>query len=292
MARTTIGIIGGTGLYAIDGLENIEHKSVDTPFGSPTSTILSGTLGEAQLLFIARHGEGHVFLPSEVNYRANIFALKTLGAHWCIGVNAVGSLKEEYRPGDVVVPDQIIDRTRHRSDTFFGSGICAHVPFATPFCPVLASQLVETSEKCVEGKDIQVHKSGTYLCMEGPAFSTRAESQLYRSWGASIIGMTAIPEAKLAREAEIAYAQIAMVTDYDCWRSEDADVAVDDIMALMAKNADVAKNVVSSVVQPLTGLSPSELAADALKQALITDPAKMPEQQKKELQPLLGKYVS
>ncbi len=292
MSKTRVGIIGGTGLYGLDGLESVETLNVETPFGAPSSEITRGTLGESELFFISRHAPGHQLLPTEINYKANIYALKMLGASWCISVSAVGSLREEYAPGQVVIPDQLIDRTRLRENTFFGDGIVAHVAFADPYCPVLSQQLFESTEKIAASRGSAVHKGGACVVMEGPAFSTRAESHLYRSWGASIIGMTALPEAKLAREAELSYATLAMVTDYDCWRSATDDVDVNDIMATMAGNAELAKAVLADAVPKLAELRPSELAAEALKYAIITAPENIPDATKTKLEAIIGQRIT
>lgn len=292
MSKTKVGIIGGTGLYELDGLENVETFDVETPFGSPSSSITRGVLGGVELFFISRHAPGHRLLPSEINYRANIYALKSLDASWCVSVSAVGSLQEEFAPGHVVIPNQLIDRTRLRENTFFGDGVVAHVAFADPYCPVLSDHLFRSSFEIASRRGSMVHQGGTFVVMEGPAFSTRAESHLYRAWGASIIGMTALPEAKLAREAEIAYATLAMVTDYDCWRSATDDVDVNDIMATMAKNAELAKEVLSVAVPKLAEQTPSTLASEALKFAVITPPEVIPEETKEKLKAILGPYLS
>src|SRR4030042_1092574 len=217
MAETKLGVIGGSGLYEIEGLADVKEVKVKTPFGDPSDAIMVGTLGKTRIAFLPRHARGHCIMPTELPVRANIYALKSLGVEWIISVNAVGSLQEEIQPLDLVIPDQIIDRTRGRVSTFFGDGIVGHVTFADPFCPVLSQLIYRVAEENEASKDLRVHPKGTYLAMEGPLFSTRAESNLYRSWGASIVGMTAIPEAKLAREAEICYPAIACGTDYDCW---------------------------------------------------------------------------
>ncbi len=292
MSSGTVGIIGGTGLYELDGLENVETVALDTPFGQPSSEIVKAELGGVKVLFIARHGATHSLLPTEINYRANIYALKELGAEWCVSVSAVGSLREEFRPGDIVVPSQYIDRTRHRADTFFGNGIVAHVAFADPVCPVLCDALEEVCAPLAESSGASLHRGGTYVCMEGPTFSTRAESHLYRSWDASIIGMTALPEAKLAREAEIAYATMAMVTDYDCWRSASADVDVSEILATMAKNVAMAKSCLGALLPRLGKSKPSEMASQALGQGIITRAENIPAACKQSLKPIIGKYIS
>jgi 5'-methylthioadenosine phosphorylase len=288
-----IGIIGGTGLYEIDGLSEIRQLSIDTPFGSPSSVITTGVIGNSKLAFIARHGKGHVLLPSEINSRANIYALKSLGVKWCISVSAVGSLQEQYAPGDVVLPDQYIDRTRGRRSTFFGEGIAAHVPFADPVCPVLREVLFKVSKEIVSSQESvsKVHSGGTYVCMEGPQFSTRAESNLYRSWGASLIGMTALPEAKLAREAELAYATLALVTDYDCWRQSNSDVDIQEILAVMKKNVELSRKIIAQVIEKLENTEPSSMAANALAMGIITPKELIPENIKASLEPIIGKYL-
>lgn len=291
MSACRIGIIGGTGLYALPGLEDTRSLKVDTPFGQPSSEILCGKHGAVELCFIARHGEGHRLLPTEVPYQANIYALKQLGVTWCLSVAAVGSLREELAPGHAVVPDQFIDRTHGRNNTFFGNGIAAHVSFADPFCPVLRKALFEAAKTTSEGKDLSVHSSGTYLNMEGPAFSTRAESTLYRSWGADIIGMTNITEARLAREAEMAYATLALVTDYDCWRSETADVDINEILAILKANTAYAVEVITALTETLPGLEPSELVTKALQFAIVSDKSKIAEDRAAELEAIIGKYL-
>ena len=295
MESTIIGIIGGSGLYNIEGLEGEERISLSTPFGAPSSPITVAVVNGVQLLFIARHGVGHVHLPSEVNYRANIYALKSLGAQWCLSVSAVGSLDERFAPGDVVIPDQLIDRTSKRVQTFFEGGLCAHVPFATPFCPVLSSVVENASDEVARSIDSakrpKVHRDATYVCIEGPMFSTRAESHLYRKWGASIIGMTAIPEAKLAREAEIAYATLAMITDYDCWRSADEDVDISDILRVMSKNTEFAKQVITKVIELVKATKPSRLASTALENSIVTSRDLIPQEKIDELYPIIGRVI-
>lgn len=292
-AATTIAVLGGTAIYELPGLTNIEEHEISTPFGPPSDVVVSGLLGGDRLLFLPRHGRGHRLLPSEINYRANIFALKSLGAEWCVAISAVGSLREELAPGDIVVPDQLIDRTRNRQSTFFGEGVVAHVAFADPFCPVLRGALLEALDEVrSSGSPFSVGDAGTYLCMEGPAFSTRAESFLYRSWGASIIGMTALPEAKLAREAEIAYATLALVTDYDCWRNNGEDVDVSAILAILKKNGDTARRVVEAVIPKLSSRRPSALASHALDNAILTPLEKAPRPTLERLRPILKRVVS
>ncbi|MCB0346670.1 MAG: S-methyl-5'-thioadenosine phosphorylase [Bdellovibrionales bacterium] len=287
----SIGIIGGTGLYDLPGLDDIREREVKTPFGNPSSPVLSGVVDGVELHFLARHGRGHTLLPSEVNYRANLYALKVVGAKWCLSVSAVGSLQEEFRPGQVLVPDQFIDRTKGRASTFFGEGIVGHVAFADPFCPVMREELFAVASQVAKERSTEAHNGGTYLCMEGPAFSTRAESHMYRSWGASIIGMTNLPEAKLAREAEIAYATLALITDYDCWRSESDDVDIQEILRTLNANADLAKEVILRIAPRLNALEPSSLAANALQFAIITQPDRISADVRERLRPIIGKYI-
>lgn len=291
MTEAIVGIIGGTGLYEIEGLIDSEPLDLETPFGKPSSIITRSHLGEVTLLFLTRHGKGHVLLPSEVNYRANIFALKKLHAQWCLSVSAVGSLQEKFEPGHIVLPDQFLDLTKNRINTFFGNGICAHLPFASPICPVLQQQLFAGATPISSGRHSKVHRGGTYVCIEGPAFSSRAESHLYRSWGASIIGMTNATEAKLAREAEIAYATLALVTDFDCWRNEQADIDVAELLKTLAANTELAKDIIKQVVPTLKEMKPSALAANALANAIISDPMTIPEKLKRDLQPIIGRYM-
>jgi 5'-methylthioadenosine phosphorylase len=281
----TVGVIGGSGLYEIAGLSDVEELEVETPFGAPSDVVVSGMLADTRMLFLPRHGRGHRFTPSEVPYRANIWALKKLGAEWCISLSAVGSLKEEIVPGDVVIIDQFIDRTKDRPSTFFGNGIVGHVAFGQPISPILAEVLAAASREA----GAKVHVGGTYVCMEGPAFSTRAESLLYRSWGASVIGMTNLPEAKLAREAEIAYATIALATDYDCWHSGHDDVSVDAVIATMRQNVELAKRIVA-IAADRTPDYPDPLVAGAAEFAVMTSPDRIPAERLEALEPIIGKY--
>jgi 5'-methylthioadenosine phosphorylase len=286
MPTAKIGVIGGTGLYQIEGLSDIEEVNIDTPFGKPSDTIIIGRLEKANVAFLPRHGRGHKLSPTEVPYRANIYALKSLGVERIISVNSVGSFKKELKPGDLVIPDQIIDRTQRRVNTFFGEGIVAHIPFAEPFCPDLSRILFEAAKEA----GASVHPKGTYVAMEGPAFSTRAESMLYRSWGADIIGMTVLPEAKLAREAEMCYASIAGVSDYDSWQEKGEPVTVEMVLAIMHKNVDITKKIIKLAV-PRIPQKRDCGCASALKTALITDPKLIPPAQKKKLELLIGKYL-
>lgn len=287
----TIAVIGGTGMKAIEGLTVEEVREVDTPFGPPSSPITVGELAGARMLFLSRHGAGHAIPPSAINYRANIYALKTLGAAWCVSVSAVGSLQEELAPGHLVLPDQLIDRTTRRVSSFFGTGLVGHVPFGTPYCPVLHRALTEAAAPIAEDAGTVLHRSGTYICIEGPQFSTRAESNLYRSWGATLIGMTALPEAKLAREAELAYATLALVTDYDCWRSAEADVDVEELLATMAKNVSLAKRIVGALPPLLRDRVPPPMVRDALAGAILTEPTAVARTMRQDLAPLVARYL-
>jgi 5'-methylthioadenosine phosphorylase len=282
----TLAIIGGSGLYELDGLTNVEEVRVATPFGAPSDAIIRGRLGDVTMLFLPRHGRGHRIPPHRINYRANVFALKTLGAEQLVSVSAVGSLREEIKPGDMVLVDQFIDRTRQRASTFFDdAGVVAHVGFAEPTDAALRAAL----QASVEAAGGRVHTSGTYVCMEGPQFSTRAESLMYRSFGAHVIGMTNLPEAKLAREAELPYATLAMSTDYDCWHQSEEVVTVDAVLAVLRHNVDLAKNTLRGLVQRLPDPAASP-AANALQNAILTAPASISAETRELLAPLLGKY--
>lgn len=289
-----VAIIGGSGLYELESFEPVREHVLDTPFGSPSDTIVEAKIGSTRALFLPRHGRGHHLLPSEVNYRANIYALKVLGAKWCIGVQAVGSFREDLKPGDFLVPNQVIDHTRRRESTFFGNGITAYVSLADPFCPALRQVVVDcllNETKCPISDNASIHSEGTYLCMEGPALSTRAESHLYRSWNADIIGMTVLPECKLAREAEISYTSLCMITDYDCWRSADEAAQASDILALLKSSTSTVKAVLPHIIHELETKEPSKLAADALAPALVTDLSSLSEQLKIDLKPIIGRYL-
>jgi len=286
MPQAKIGVIGGSGLYDIKGLTNIQEVNIDTPFGKPSDTITIGRLGSVGIVFLPRHGKGHRLSPTEVPARANIYALKSLGVEHIIAVNTVGSFKSEIKPGNLVIPDQLIDRTRQRVNTFFGEGIVVHIPFAEPFCPTLSQILYQAAKET----GANVHPKGTYVAMEGPAFSTRAESRLYRSWGADIIGMTALPEAKLAREAEICYAIIAGVTDYDSWQEKGEPFTVDTILNTLRLNTDTIKKIVRLAVARIPRNRDCGCAT-ALKDAIITDPGLIPPKQRKKLDLLIGKYL-
>ncbi|GBD26571.1 S-methyl-5'-thioadenosine phosphorylase [bacterium HR30] len=285
-ALPTLGVIGGSGLYEMAALGDVEHVQLSTPFGHPSDDFVVGTLGQVRVVFLPRHGRGHRLLPSEINFRANLWGMKHLGVEWLVAVSAVGSLREEIRPGHLVVPHQFLDRTSRRVSTFFGNGIVAHVSFADPVCPTLSKLLVEVARR--EGAT--VHEGGTYLCMEGPQFSTRAESHLYRQWGADVIGMTNVQEAKLAREAEICFATLALATDYDCWHESEADVAIADVLRILQANVALAQKIVAGVAGglPLERRCP---CANALEHAIITERSRIPEHVRHDLRPLLAKYL-
>jgi 5'-methylthioadenosine phosphorylase len=286
LKKAEIGIIGGSGLYAMPGLSSVREERVMTPFGEPSDAFFLGELEGRKVAFLSRHGRGHRILPSELNFRANIFAMKMLGVDRILSVSAVGSLKEEHKPTDFVIPDQFIDRTYARVSTFFGEGIVAHVGFGDPVCGTVAGVF----KKACDAVGVIGKSGGTYVCMEGPQFSTRAESNLYRSWGADVIGMTNLQEAKLAREAEICYATMAMVTDYDCWREGHDDVTVDQVIAVLHQNADNAAKVVRSAVAAM----PAEKSCgcgDALKYAILTDRKAIPAEARQKLAILLDKYL-
>ena len=287
MSIAKIGVIGGSGLYRMEGMTDIEEVKLSTPFGEPSEAVTLGKLEGIGIAFLPRHGKGHRISPGELPARANIYALKSLGVERIISVSAVGSLKEEIQPLDLVIPDQLIDRTKGRTSTFFSNGIVGHVAFAQPFCPVLSQALFEAGIKA----GAKVHQGGTYLAMEGPQFSTRAESQLYRSWGADIIGMTALPEAKLAREAEICYATLAFVSDYDCWHPDYDSVTTEMILTNMQKGVDTAKRIIKLALPSLPQVR-SCACASALKDAIVTSPKFIPEKTKDDLAPLIGKYLS
>ncbi|NEO58156.1 MAG: S-methyl-5'-thioadenosine phosphorylase [Okeania sp. SIO3B5] len=290
MTKVKIGIIGGSGLYKMEALTDVEEIRVETPFGPPSDAFIVGTLEGTKVAFLSRHDRNHTLLPSELPFRANIYGMKSLGVEYLISASAVGSLKEEVKPLDLVVVDQFIDRTKGRISTFFGEGIVAHITFENPTCPQLAKMLADAAES-LNLSDINVHHSGTYLCMEGPAFSTKAESNLYRSWGATVIGMTNLPEAKLAREAEIAYATLALSTDYDCWHEEHESVTVDMVINNLRKNAVNAQKVIQETVRRL---SENQFVSDshsALKNAILTPLDKVPATTKEKLGLLLQKYT-
>lgn len=283
----TIAIIGGSGLYEMEGLTDVESVDIDTPFGRPSDAITLGTLEGARVAFLPRHGQGHRFNPSHIPVQANIYALKTLGVERIISVSAVGSLKEEFEPQHLVVPNQLIDRTRNRSNTFFENDMVVHIAFADPFCAHTSHMVVHAAQDL----GVNVHAGGTMVVMEGPAFSTRAESFMYRSWGADLIGMTALPEAKLAREAEICYATMAWVTDYDCWRQGGETVTVEMIIGNLLKNVAASKDLLRNLIPRLNG--PRECpCATALKDAIITPQDRVPAELKRKLAPITGRYLT
>jgi 5'-methylthioadenosine phosphorylase len=285
---TQIGIIGGSGLYDMAELTDRREVTVSTPFGAPSGPYITGTLAGKPVAFLARHGAGHRILPSELNFRANIYGFKTLGVEWILSASAVGSLKEEYAPLDLVIPDQFFDRTKGRISTFFGNGLVGHVAFAHPFC----EHLGDIAYKAATTAGAKVHKGGTYVCMEGPQFSTKAESNVYRSWGMDIIGMTNLQEAKLAREAEICYATIALVTDYDCWHPDHDTVTIDLIIANLNQNARMAQKVIANAVAALAADTTRTCpCANALATALVTRPEHVPDQTKRDLAPIIGRYM-
>ena len=287
MANEVIGVIGGSGLYEMEGMTGVTRMTVDTPFGRPSDEYVTGTLDGVRMVFLPRHGKGHRFTPSEVNYRANIYGMKKLGVTRIISVSAVGSLREEIVPGHIVIPDQFIDRTRgFRKDTFFGNGIVGHVQFADPVCAELSATLFAAAGEV----GATVHRGGCYICMEGPAFSTRAESHMYRSFGASVIGMTNLTEAKLAREAEICYGVIALSTDYDCWHDAHEDVSVEAIIAIIKSNVATAKQIIRrAVAQVAAGRGCA--CGEALKYAVISDTSVIPVETRENLELILGKYL-
>lgn len=286
MAGGKIGVIGGSGLYQIEGIRDVREVKVETPFGDPSDCFFEGKLDGREVVFLPRHGRGHRILPTEINFRANIYGMKKLGVEWILSASAVGSLKENLHPLDIVVPDQFLDRTKSRISTFFGEGVVAHITFADPVCQNLGRQLYDAAK----GLGLRAHWGGTYVNMEGPAFSTRAESNLYRSWGMDVIGMTNLVEAKLAREAEICYATMALVTDYDCWHEEHDAVTVEQVIQYLTKNVENAKKIIARVVKGL----PRERTCKcptALKNAIMTDSSLIPEKTKKKLDVIIGKYV-
>jgi 5'-methylthioadenosine phosphorylase len=286
LPQVDIGIIGGSGLYSMPGLSEVREVPQTTPFGEPSDPYILGTLEGRKVAFLARHGRGHRILPSELNFRANIYGFKQLGVERIVSVSAVGSLKEEHKPLDFVIPDQFFDRTRHRVDTFFGDGVVAHIAFADPVC----SELAELVEGACKKAGVTGKRGGTYLCMEGPQFSTKAESNVYRSWGMDVIGMTNLQEAKLAREAEICYVTVAMVTDYDCWHPHHDSVTVDQIVAVLLKNADNACKVVRETVAAMPKMRGCKCGS-ALAHAILTDRDKIPAVTRQKLKLILDKYL-
>lgn len=286
MSQAEIAFIGGSGLYEIDGLTNAEEVVVETPFGRPSDTIVTGQLADRYVAFLPRHGKGHLLMPTEIPVHANVYALKTLGVERIVSLSAVGSLQGRIAPCDMVVPDQLIDRTRNRKNTFFSDGIAAHIEFADPFCPELRRALLEAAT----GGSNVIHDGGTHVVMEGPQFSTRAESRLYRSWGASIIGMTSLPEAKLAREAEICYVTLALVTDYDVWHETEVEVSVELVVANLLKNVDNTRAMLPGVTSRIPR-SRSCSCQSALKNAIITSRDQITNEVKSRLSAIIGKYV-
>jgi 5'-methylthioadenosine phosphorylase len=290
MKQPVIGVIGGSGLYEIEGLTDVQEIKLETPFGPPSDVYMTGIMNGAKMVFLPRHGRGHRLLPSEVNYRANIYGMKLLGVEQIISVSAVGSMREEIAPGHIVIPDQFVDRTQgKRASTFFGDGVVGHIQFADPVCADL-SQILYAAASAVGAT---VHKGGTYICIEGPNFSTRAESNIYRSWGVDIIGMTNLPESRLAREAEICYGTIALATDYDCWHDDHEDVSVDAVIAIIKQNVSTAKNIIKNAVERIVAERSERncTCVDALKYAVMTDESLFPAETAKTLKPLLGRYL-
>ncbi len=287
MASGLVGIIGGSGLYAMEGLRGAKEVRLKTPFGLPSDAFVTGTLEGRRVAFLSRHGRGHRIMPSELNFRANIYGMKVLGAEWIISASAVGSMREEYRPRDIVIPDQFFDRTKARASTFFGEGIVAHVGFADPTCKVLGDVLFRAGQQV----GARVHRGGTYVCIEGPQFSTRAESRIYRQWGVDVIGMTNLQEAKLAREAEICYATMALVTDYDVWHETEEDVTVEAVVAVLMENVETAKKIFRAALLMLPAERTGCPCPTALKDGLITHRGAIPRRRAKELEPIIGKYL-
>lgn len=282
-----VGIIGGSGLYEMEGLENVAEIEVSTPFGQPSDKLVTGTYLGRRLVFLPRHGRGHRFMPQEVPYRANVWALKSLGVEWIVSISAVGSMREELKPGDICLPDQFIDRTWGRPSTFFGNGIVGHVAFADPVCPALSDALQEAGKEV----DATFHRGGSYVCIQGPQFSSRAESNVYRGWGASVIGMTNVTEAKLAREAEICYATVALVTDYDCWHETEESVSVEAILAVLAKNVSTAREIIRKVV-PRIGDGRACACPSAAQYAIMTAPELVPPETRRAVELFYGKYLN
>ena len=287
MTEAQIGIIGGSGLYAMEGLKVLFERNVETPFGEPSDPYIVGEVDGVKVAFLSRHGRGHRRLPSELNYRANIYGFKVLGVDTILAASAVGSMRVEYRPTDIVFPDQFIDRTRHRIDTFFGNGIVGHVSFSDPVCNAVSELFAAGAREA----GANVHMGGVYVCMEGPQFSTKAESNLYRSWGVDVIGMTNLQEAKLAREAEICYSPMALVTDYDCWHATEQAVSVEQILGYLRANADMAQKILRATISRVARRERSCACGSALQFAIVTDPSTIPPKVKDDLAPLISKYI-
>jgi 5'-methylthioadenosine phosphorylase len=282
-----IGIIGGSGLYQMEGWKFVREEVIETPFGLPSDSYAIGEIDGVRVAFLSRHGVGHRVLPSDLNFRANIYGFKTLGVHTILSASAVGSMKEDYHPTDILFPHQFIDRTRHRVDTFFGDGIVGHISFADPICAGVSFLASQAAREC----GARVHVGGVYVCIEGPQFSTRAESNLYRSWGVDVIGMTNLQEAKLAREAEICYATMALVTDYDCWHETAESVTVEQILAYLKANAEMAQRILRRTVPRIAARKRDCACVNALQYAIVTDPAIIPKETKERLAPIIGKYI-
>jgi len=290
MSQVKIGVIGGSGLYNMEALSGVEEVRVSTPFGDPSDAFIVGSLGKVRVAFLPRHGRGHSLLPTEIPFRANIYAMKMLGIERIISASAVGSLREELKPMDIVFPDQFFDRTRHRISTFFGEGVAAHVGFADPICHDLCDTLEQAAR--ADLKEVDLHRGGTYLCMEGPAFSTKAESEVYRSLGMSVIGMTNLQEAKLAREAEMCYATMALVTDYDCWHPDHDSVTVEMVIGNLNRNSANAQKVILGAVERLASQERACKCGHALRHAIITPPGNIAPEARERLKAIIGKYVS
>lgn len=289
LSTARLGVLGGSGLYAMEGLEDVRELTISTPYGDPSDSLRLGRIGDLDVVFLARHGRHHTYSPTEVPYKANLWALRSLGVRWILSVSAVGSLQEQFRPLDMLVPDQFIDRTHQRPLSFFGEGLVAHVTAADPFCPTLSTILADVADSLMpEGRDL--HRGGTYLCMEGPAFSTRAESELYRSWGCAVIGMTNHTEARLAREAEMAYATLAMVTDYDCWHQEHDSVTVEMVIANLQANAELAQKIVRLAAERIGAQRPASSAHRALRHALMTPPHHVPPETRRRTELFTAPY--
>jgi 5'-methylthioadenosine phosphorylase len=289
LSQARIGVIGGSGLYQMEALTNVEEVSLETPFGRPSDAFMVGTIDGVSVAFLARHGRGHRLLPTEIPFRANIYGMKMLGVERIISASAVGSLREELKPMDIVLPDQFFDRTRHRASTFFGDGVAAHVTFGDPVCREVCDVLETVARRELQGIDI--HRGGTYICMEGPAFSTKAESEVYRSWGMHVIGMTNLQEAKLAREAEICYATMALVTDYDCWHPDHDSVTVEMVIDFLNRNSANAQKLIRGAVAELSNSARECKCGKSLRHAIITAPDKITPEARERLRAIIGKYV-